>query len=281
MALNLVIPNKDNRVVLIFGGITLSDSNNITMNFGSEVFSTTGVSPKLIILPATVDDPERLSCDLSGTAEVGKIFAIVTYFDGASTNGTDITSRELNNLDQIVVAIGTQLIIEDGSVVANANSLTTDAEFLAFAKLKGYSVPATEPDRDALQANAYDFLNFTYEQRLQGYRVTPQAQTGIVPRSNMYAYGVLVANNSIPQDFKNAQMLAAFSINDGVDTNAVKDSADLSGFSVGQGAYSETYQTGSSTPTLAQMPAVSRTLTPYTNAANGGGLYRDNMGFLG
>ncbi len=77
-------------------------------------------------------------------------------------------------------------------------------------------------------------------------------------------------------------MLAAFSINDGVDTNAVKDSANLAGFSVGNGAYSETYQSGSSTPTLAQMPAVSRVLKPYTNAGlSGGGLYKESMGFLG
>jgi hypothetical protein len=103
-----------------------------------------------------------------------------------------------------------------------------------------------------------------------------------MPRNYVYAYGVLVDNNTIPQDFKNAQMLASFSIADGVDTNAVKDSADLAGFSVGQGAYSETYQTGSSTPTLAQMPAVSKVLKPYTNAGlNGGGLYRENMGYLG
>ena len=146
--------------------------------------------------------------------------------------GTDITSRELGNSDQIVVAIGTQLIIEDGSVVANANSFVTDDEYKAYAKLKGYSVPATQPDREANLANAYDFLNFTYEQQLQGSRVTPQIQTGIMPRNYMYAYGVLVANTSIPQDFKNAQMLASFSINDGVDTNAVKDSANLAGFSV-------------------------------------------------
>jgi len=277
MSQNLVIANKDNLVAYVFGGIDLTLATDIQVQFGAESYSL--INDPLIVI---VTSATELSLNLSATAEVGKIFSTVTYFDGASVLGTDITSMQLGNSDKIVVAIGSQLIIEDGSVVANANSLTTDVEFLAYAKLKGYSLPATEPDRDALQANAYDFLNFTYEQQLQGYRVTPQVQTGIVPRSNVYAYGVLVANDSIPQDFKNAQMLAAFSINDGVDTNAVKDSADLAGFSVGQGAYSETYQAGSSTPTLAQMPAVSKVLKPYTNAGlNGGGLYRENMGFLG
>jgi len=274
---NLVIPNKDNKVVFVFGGIDLTLSTNIIVDFGGEFYSTS-LDPLIVV----VDSATELSLDLSGTSQVGKIFATVTYFDGASVNGTDITSRELANSDQIVVAIGTQLIIEDGSVVANANSWATDDEYKAFAKLKGYSVPATQPDREAQLTNAYDFISFTYEQQLQGYRVTPQTQTGCMPRLNMYAYGALVDGSTIPQDFKNAQMLASFSINDGVDTNAVKDSADLAGFSVGQGAYSETYQTGSSTPTLAQMPAVSKVLKPYTNAGlNGGGLYRENMGYLG
>lgn len=277
MSQNLVIANKDNRVVFVFGGIDLTTSTNIVVNFGAETYSTT-LDPTIVF----IDSATELSLDLSATAEVGKIFATVTYFDGASVNGTDITSQELANSDQIIVAIGTQLIIEDGSVVAFANSWVTDAEYKAFAKLKGYSVPATQPGREANLANAYDFINFTYEERLQGWRVTPQTQTGCMPRTNIYAYDVLVDSTTIPQDFKNAQMLASLSINDGVDTNAVKDSADLAGFSVGQGAYSETYQSGSSTPTLAQMPAVSKVLKPYTNAGlNGGGLFKQNMGFLG
>ena len=277
MSQNLVIANKDNLVVYVFGGIDLTLATDIQVQFGAESYSL--INDPLIVI---VTSATELSLNLSATSEVGKVFSTVTYFDGASVLGTDITSRELGNADQIVVAIGTQLIIEDGSVVANANSFVTDDEYKAYAKLKGYSIPATQPDREANLANAYDFLNFTYEQRLQGSRVTPQTQTGIMPRNYIYAYDALVANDSIPQDFKNAQMLAAFSINDGVDTNAVKDSANLAGFSVGSGAYSETYQSGSSTPTLAQMPAVSRVLKPYTNAGlSGGGLYKESMGFLG
>jgi hypothetical protein len=274
---NLVIANKDNLVVYVFGGIDLTSATDIQVQFGAESYSL--ISDPLIVI---VTSATELSLNLSATAEVGKVFSTVTYFDGASVLGTDITSRELGNSDQIVVAIGTQLIIEDGSVVANANSWVTDEEYKAFAKLKGYSIPATQPDREANLANAYDFINFTYEQRLQGYRVTPQVQTGCMPRNYIYAYDLLVDSTSIPQDFKNAQMLASFSINDGVDTNAVKDSADLAEFGVGSGAYYEKYQAGSSTPTLAQMPAVSKVLKPYTKSGlNGGGLYKESMGYLG
>lgn len=277
MSQNLVIANKDNLVAYVFGGIDLTSATDIQVQFGAESYSLSG-DPLIVIVTSATE----LSLNLSATAEVGKVFSTVTYFDGASVLGTDITSRELGNSDQIVVAIGTQLIIEDGSIVANANSWVTDDEYKAFAKLKGYSIPATQPDREANLANAYDFINFTYEQRLQGYRVTPQVQTGCMPRNYIYAYDLLVDSSSIPQDFKNAQMLAALSINDGVDTNAVKDSADLAEFGVGSGAYYEKYQAGSSTPTIAQMPAVSKVLNHYTKSGlNGGGLYREDMGYLG
>jgi len=272
---NLVIANKDNLVVYVFGGVDLTIATDIQVQFGSESYSL--INDPLIVI---VTSATELSLNLSATVEVGKVFSTVTYFDSASVLGTDITSRELGNSDQIVVAIGTQLIIEDGSVVPFANSWATDEEYKAYAKIKGYSVPATQPDREAQLTNAYDFINFTYEQQLQGYRVAPQTQTGCMPRNNIYAYGALVSNNTIPQDFKNAQMLAAFSINDGVDTNAVKSDADLASFTL-VGAYAETYQTGSSTPTIAEMPAVGRTLAPYTNIGLGGGLSRESMGFLG
>tara|TARA_R110000823_G_scaffold295316_1_gene414394 strand:- start:7425 stop:8258 length:834 start_codon:yes stop_codon:yes gene_type:complete len=277
MSQNLAIANADNLVVLNFNDAFLSSATDIKVYFGDETY--TKILDPLIVI---VNSDTQLSLNLSGTSEVGKIFATIKRFDGISVNGSDITSRELGNLGQIVVAIGTQLIIEDGTVVANANSWVTDEEYKAYAKLKGYSIPATQPDREANLANAYDFINFTYEDRLQGWRVTPQTQTGCMPRTNIYAYDVLVGSTSIPQDFKNAQMLASFSINDGVDINAVKDTANLAGFSVGSGAYSESYQSNSSTPTLAQMPAVTKVLKPYTKAGlNGGGLYRENMGFLG
>jgi hypothetical protein len=274
---NLAIPNADNLLVLTFAGAFLSTATDIKVVFGDETY-TSLLNPTIVI----INSDEQLSLNLSDTAEVGKIFVTIKRFDADSTYGTDITSRELANLDQIVVVVGTQLIIEDGTVVPNANSWVTDAEYKAYAKLKGFLVPATQPDREANLANAYDYINFTYEARLQGFRVTPQVQTGCMPRTYIYAYDLLVANTLIPQDFKNAQMLASFSINSGVDINAVKDSADLAGFSVGQGAYSESYRSDSSNPTIAQMPAVTRVLRPYTKEGLlGGGLYRDDMGYLG
>ena len=124
MSQNLVIPNKDNLVAYIFGGVDLTLATDIQVQFGAESYSLVS-NPTIVIVTSATE----LSLNLSATAEVGKVYSTVTYFDGASVNGTDITSRALGNSDQIVVAIGSQLIIEDGSIVANANSWATDEEY--------------------------------------------------------------------------------------------------------------------------------------------------------
>ena len=151
MSQNLVIPNKDNKATFIFGGIDLTLATDLVVTFGAESYSK-ALNPTIVVVTSATE----LSLDLSATAEVGKIFATVTYFDGASVNGTDITSRELNNSGQIIVAIGSQLIIEDGSIVANANSFATDAELKAYANIRGFVIPATQPAREALLVQAMD-----------------------------------------------------------------------------------------------------------------------------
>ena len=199
MGQNLVIPGKDNKVVFVFGGIDLTTSTNIIMNFGSEIYSTTGATPKLTATSAT-----ELSCDLSGTALTGKIFATITYFDSGSTAGTDITSMSLGNSEKIVIAIGTQLIIEDGSIVDNANSFANDEEFKTYANLRNFAVPATQPDREALLILAMDYLG-SKEQRMQGCRVSIDQELSF-PRRGVCAKCFNVPSTAIPKDIKKAQM---------------------------------------------------------------------------
>ncbi len=200
MSQNLVIPNKDNKVVFVFSGVDLTLATNIVTTFGAESY-------QLADAEVSVDSATELSIDLSGTAEVGKIFATVTYFDSASVNGADITSRELGNSGQIVVAIGTQLIIEDGSQVNNANSFVTDAEYKAYADLRGLNVASTQPEREAHLVAAIDYLQ-SLEGNIQGVR-TSSSQPLLFPRSGVVLYGFIAASDNIPQELKNAQMEAA------------------------------------------------------------------------
>ena len=235
MSQNLVIANKDNKVVFVFGGVDLTVATDIVVEFGSETYSL--VSDPLIVV---VSSATELSLDLSATAEVGKIFATVTYFDGASVNGTDITSRELANSDKIVVAIGTQLVIEDGSVVVGANSFATDAEFKTYANIRNFDVPATQPDREALLVLAMDYL-FSKENSFKGCRVSA-TQELVYPRSGVCTNGFNIASDAIPSSLKKAQMELAVQANES-SLLISGTTQNLASFSV-DGVYSETYFNG-------------------------------------
>lgn len=235
MSQNLVIANKDNLVVYVFSGIDLTLATDIQVKFGAESYSL--LSDPLIVI---VTSATELSLNLSATAEVGRVFSTVTYFDGASVLGTDITSQELGNSSQIIVAIGTQLIIEDGTIVANANSIASDAEMKSYASLRGLVVPSTQPEREALLILAMDYL-LTIENSMMGTRTDP-TQALPEPRQDVYLYGELIGLNTIPVQYKNAQIEAAIAANDQsllINSN----SQNLASFSV-DGVYSESYFEG-------------------------------------
>lgn len=237
MAQNLVIPNKDNKVVFVFAGVDLTLSTDIVVDFGAETYSVAN-DPLIVV----VDSATELSLDLSATAEVGKVFATVTYFDGASINGTDITSQELGNSEKIVVAIGSQLVIEDGTIVAGANSFATDAELKAYAGIRNVAVPATQPDREALLVLALDYL-FNVESKMKGRRVS-ETQSLPYPRQYVCLHGYEISATTIPESLKNAQMELALQANNS-EILITGNNDNLASFSV-DGVYSETYFSGGS-----------------------------------
>ena len=102
------------------------------------------------------------------------------------------------------------VIVEDGSVVANANSYSTDAEFVAYAAARGLTIPGTESERDILQVLATDYLN---DQNYKGYRADPSNQYLSFPRNGVYAYDRVIASDEIPKELKYAQMEAAIAAN--------------------------------------------------------------------
>lgn len=105
------------------------------------------------------------------------------------------------------------LIIEDGTIVANANSYITDAEFTAYADARGYTYPALAADREPLIIKANDYIQ-SVESKMQGQRTTPETQELAYPRQNVYLYCTRIASDSIPKTLKNAQCEAAIAVND-------------------------------------------------------------------
>lgn len=99
------------------------------------------------------------------------------------------------------------LIIEDGSIVAGAESFATVAELRQFAANRGKTVPAADGDCEVLLRKACDYLQ-GQEQRYKGDRIT-STQVLAFPRMNMQVNGFYLSSSSIPADVKNAQMQLA------------------------------------------------------------------------
>jgi hypothetical protein len=101
------------------------------------------------------------------------------------------------------------LIIEDGSIVANANSFATVVECQAFADARGLTLPSTDAEIEILLINASDFL-FSLENDFQAFRTSPSSQVLPFPRETVYLYGESIASDAIPQILKDGQCRLAF-----------------------------------------------------------------------
>ena len=99
------------------------------------------------------------------------------------------------------------LIIEDGSQVANANSYVNDAEYTAYATLKGLTVGETAEIRELELLRAIDYLQ-GFESSMQGTRAS-STQGVSFPRYNVVLYSYLLASDFIPKELKNSQFEAA------------------------------------------------------------------------
>jgi hypothetical protein len=166
------------------------------------------------------------------------------------------------------------LIIENGNVIANADSFISYADAYTKAQNLGLSFSDDATTGEQQLRQAYLWLINMYESQLQGSRVSKD-QTGCFPRFNVESRGFVIDADEIPTDVINAQLFSASAVNGGVDINKVKDTADLKSFSV-DGVYSEEYKDSSSTPAVANMPQVYNFMKSFTRSGGGLSLTRDD-----
>ena len=177
------------------------------------------------------------------------------------------------------------LTIETGAVIAGADSFITLIDARVSAANYGLSLPVDDTEAEIVLRQGY--LNLLQRERtLQGSRISA-IQTGIYPRSGVLSNCFDIASDSIPSDVILAQLYASDAINSGSGTNEVQTGERLASFNL-QGAYSETYQDGSSASTNPSIQGVYNALYPLTKAGlaaspcgTGGGLYKETMGYLG
>tara|TARA_R110001599_G_C11987827_1_gene635643 strand:+ start:234 stop:722 length:489 start_codon:yes stop_codon:yes gene_type:complete len=154
------------------------------------------------------------------------------------------------------------LIIEDGSQVVDANSYVTDAEYTAYATLKGLMVGANAAKREVELLSAMDYLDGA-ELSMQGTRAS-STQSLSFPRFNVLLYGYLLASDKIPKELKQSQFeAAAYSHTGTLLINS--EESNLANFSV-DGAYSESYHKGGSSVRV-RLDRVNAKLRPLLNDA--------------
>ncbi len=93
------------------------------------------------------------------------------------------------------------LIVEDGTIVNDANAYITVAEARTYADNRGFTLPAADADVEKLIVQATDYT-LQFESQYQGSREEPATQELSFPRESVYVYGELI--NGIPKQLKQA-----------------------------------------------------------------------------
>lgn len=122
------------------------------------------------------------------------------------------------------------LVIEDGSIVASANSFVTRAEIIAYAAARGVTI-ADEAASDVLAIKAMDYLQtLCYKgDPVDEAQTTPFPRMGLVDGDTTDDY-----EHSIPAGIKNAQLQLALDANAGIIlTASANPTADLKRSKVG------------------------------------------------
>lgn len=108
------------------------------------------------------------------------------------------------------------LIIEDGTIVANAQSYVTAAQARAFALSRGITLSADDAVVESQLIRAVDYLE-TYRDRYKGTLVSAGIQSLQWPRT-----GVIIDElyelpiTTIPKELKQAQMALAMEVHGGI-----------------------------------------------------------------
>ncbi len=100
------------------------------------------------------------------------------------------------------------IIIEDGSVVDDANSYVSESELSTFATDRGITLST---DTSVLLIKAMDYIE---NQSFKGTKYS-EDQSLQWPRSDVYIDGYEVSEDSIPSELTKAQMTVAVSIDEG------------------------------------------------------------------
>jgi hypothetical protein len=95
------------------------------------------------------------------------------------------------------------LIVEDGSIVANANSYVTVDEIRDYANDRGFNLSIADP---VIVQNAILAMDYLQSKNYQGCMVEPLSQPLLWPREDVFVNQNIFPSDQIPQQLKNAQI---------------------------------------------------------------------------
>lgn len=154
------------------------------------------------------------------------------------------------------------LTVEDGTIVANADSYVSLAVYQAYGSARGWTLRDTDADDEVDLRRAFDAINRLWEYK--GEEVDLLNQVGKFPRyiiKNRWEY--VTPANDIPAKVKDAQCELAYLVKGGLDPFATVDGVIKS---AGAGPARVEFMGGASTPRLV---AIEGLLAPYMRAGRG------------
>ena len=156
------------------------------------------------------------------------------------------------------------LIIENGTVVANASSYVTLAEARAFALARSVTLSAVDSEVESKCILAMDFLE-ALRDCFKGSKVG-SVQALQFPRYGVQIDGFDVASNTIPKLLKDAQCQLVIELASGIDLTPTDDGKFLIREKVDV-IENEWAPGGSNTPTLTKFDSI---IAPLLKIASGG-----------
>lgn len=105
--------------------------------------------------------------------------------------------------------------VEDGSIVADANSYVTAAELATYAAERG--VTGLSADADVRATLLFKAMDYIETRNFQGEQVSFGVQSLVWPRDQVYIEGNLLSKTAIPLMLKRAQCELALAYNSSYD----------------------------------------------------------------
>lgn len=154
------------------------------------------------------------------------------------------------------------IIVEDGSIVAGANSFASRAELIAFGAERGITIADVDAS-DVFLIKANDYIE-SLADRFSGTKTNPSAQTLQYPRTDVYVEGFLIDQNEIPPALKAGFLMLALNSKAGVDLSPT--SSGLAIIREKVGPLDTTFSESSGSRYRPSMPAVDAYLNRFLNA---------------